>query len=133
MQRDRVYLLYMLLVLASAVFLGSDFLGTRDRILLYQILDFPFRRLLRLAGSRWRYSTPPPHGLAPDILESHYIAVARTTQKIPLLLSEQLRNLATSHGENSSYCCVAAGKCTLSPCLAMITYCCHGKVYCAVA
>jgi hypothetical protein len=21
-----------------------------------------FRRLLRLAGSRWRYSTPPPHG-----------------------------------------------------------------------
>jgi hypothetical protein len=24
--------------------------------------DFPFRRLLRLAGSRWWYSTPPPHG-----------------------------------------------------------------------
>jgi hypothetical protein len=24
--------------------------------------DFPFRRLLRLAGSRWRYSNPPPHG-----------------------------------------------------------------------
>jgi hypothetical protein len=23
----------------------------------------PFCRLLRLAGSRWRYSTPPPHGL----------------------------------------------------------------------
>jgi hypothetical protein len=23
---------------------------------------FPFRRLLRLAGIRWRYSTPPPHG-----------------------------------------------------------------------
>jgi hypothetical protein len=23
----------------------------------------PFRRLLRLAGSRWRYSTPPSHGL----------------------------------------------------------------------
>jgi hypothetical protein len=22
----------------------------------------PFRRLVRLAGSRWRYSTPPPHG-----------------------------------------------------------------------
>jgi hypothetical protein len=30
------------------------------RILLSQIWDFPFRRLLRLAGSRWRYSTPPP-------------------------------------------------------------------------
>jgi hypothetical protein len=25
------------------------------------VWDFPFRRLLRLAGSRWRYSTPPPH------------------------------------------------------------------------
>jgi hypothetical protein len=24
-------------------------------------LRLPFRRLLRLAGSRWRYSTPPPH------------------------------------------------------------------------
>jgi hypothetical protein len=24
----------------------------------------PFRRLLRLAGSRWRYSTPPPHGFS---------------------------------------------------------------------
>jgi hypothetical protein len=29
---------------------------------------FPFRRLLRLAGLRWRYSTAPPHGL--DSLES---------------------------------------------------------------
>jgi hypothetical protein len=24
---------------------------------------FPFRRLLRLAGLRWRYSTQPPHGM----------------------------------------------------------------------
>jgi hypothetical protein len=30
---------------------------SRDRILLSQISDFPFRRLIRLAGSRWRYST----------------------------------------------------------------------------
>jgi hypothetical protein len=52
----------MLLVLASAVFLGSDSLGTRDHILVSQIWGCPFRRLLRLAGSRWRYSTPPPHG-----------------------------------------------------------------------
>jgi hypothetical protein len=29
-------------------------------ILLSQIRDSPFCRLLRLAGSRWRYSTPPP-------------------------------------------------------------------------
>jgi hypothetical protein len=25
---------------------------------------FPFRRLLRLAGLRWRYSNPPPRGAA---------------------------------------------------------------------
>jgi hypothetical protein len=41
--RGRVCLLYMLLTLASAVFLGSESLGTRDRILLSQIWDFPFR------------------------------------------------------------------------------------------
>jgi hypothetical protein len=36
--------------------------GPRQRShLLSQIRDFPFHRLLRLAGSRWRYSTPPPH------------------------------------------------------------------------
>jgi hypothetical protein len=57
----RVCLLYMLLVLASAVFLESESLGSHDHILLSQFWDFPFRRLLRLAGSRWRYSTPPPH------------------------------------------------------------------------
>jgi hypothetical protein len=61
--RGRVCLLYMLLGLPNAVFLGSESLGTRDHILLSQIWDFPFRRLLRLAGSRWRYSTPSPHGL----------------------------------------------------------------------
>jgi hypothetical protein len=43
---------------ASAVILGSESSGTRDHILLSQIRDFPFRRLLRLAGLRWRYS---PH------------------------------------------------------------------------
>jgi hypothetical protein len=36
--------------------------GTRDHILLSQIRDFPFCRLLGLAGLRWRYSTPPPQG-----------------------------------------------------------------------
>jgi hypothetical protein len=64
----RVSFMYMLLVLTSAVFLGSKSLGTRDHILLTQIWDFPFRRLLWLAGSRWRYSTPPPHGF-PSITE----------------------------------------------------------------
>jgi hypothetical protein len=49
--RGRVYLLYMVQALASSVFLGSESLGTRDHILLSQIWDFPFRRLLRLAGT----------------------------------------------------------------------------------
>jgi hypothetical protein len=58
----RVCFIYMLLVLASVIFLGFESLGTRDHILLSQIWDFPFHRLLPLEGSRWRYSTPPPHG-----------------------------------------------------------------------
>jgi hypothetical protein len=53
--------LQLLLALASAVILGSESRGTRDDTLLSQIRDLPFRRFLRLAGLRWRYSTPPPH------------------------------------------------------------------------
>jgi hypothetical protein len=46
--RGRVCLLYMLLAFASAVFLGSESTGTRNHILLSQIWDFPFCRLLQL-------------------------------------------------------------------------------------
>jgi hypothetical protein len=80
--------LQLLLGLASAVILRSESRRTHDHILLSQIRDFPnldgqvlvfisppeqggpvippgtgfpFRRLLLLAGLRWRYSTPPPH------------------------------------------------------------------------
>jgi hypothetical protein len=38
--------LQLLLALASAVILGSESRGTRDHILISQIGDFPFRRLL---------------------------------------------------------------------------------------
>jgi hypothetical protein len=48
--------------LCQWVFLGSESLGTWDHVLLSQIWIFHFRNLLRLARSRWRYSTPPPHG-----------------------------------------------------------------------
>jgi hypothetical protein len=75
--RGRVCLLYVLLALASAVFLGYESLETRDHILLSQIWDFPFRCLLRLAGSRWRYSTPSPH----ELLVSRYIVSDRITHK----------------------------------------------------
>jgi hypothetical protein len=60
--RGRVCRLQLLLALASAVIFGSESRGNLDYILLSQIRDFPFRLLLRLAGLRWRYSTPPPHG-----------------------------------------------------------------------
>jgi hypothetical protein len=60
--RGWVCRLQLLLVLARAVIFGSEFHNTRGHILLSQIRDFSFRRLLRHAGSRWRYSTPPPHG-----------------------------------------------------------------------
>jgi hypothetical protein len=55
------------LALASAVIPRSESLGTSDHILLSQTRDFHFRRLLRLAGLRWRYSTPPPHGILTGI------------------------------------------------------------------
>jgi hypothetical protein len=55
--RGRVCRLQLLLALASTVILGSGFREIRDHILLSQIRDSPFRRLLRLAGLRWRYSS----------------------------------------------------------------------------
>jgi hypothetical protein len=63
--RGRVCCLQLLLALASAVILGSESRGTRNHILLPQIRDFHFRRLLRLAGLRWRYLTRSPHGMGP--------------------------------------------------------------------
>jgi hypothetical protein len=50
--RWRVCCLRLLLAIASLVILGSETHGTRNHILVPQILP--------LAGLRWRYSTPPP-------------------------------------------------------------------------
>jgi hypothetical protein len=61
--RGQICRLQLLLDLVSAVILGSESRGSRDQILQSQIRDFPFRRLLRLAGLRWTYPTPPPHVL----------------------------------------------------------------------
>jgi hypothetical protein len=80
--RRRVCRLQFLLAFASLFIFGSESRGTREHILLSQIWDFPFRRLLRLAGSRWRYSTPPPHGFELDCWRySLYIASATTTHR----------------------------------------------------
>jgi hypothetical protein len=89
--RRKVCNLMLLLILVSTVPLWSDPHETQNHILLSQLLrlpqpggsgpriyisqeqggpdippgpKFPFRRLLRLAGLRWRYSIPPPHGNA---------------------------------------------------------------------
>jgi hypothetical protein len=63
--RGRVCHLQLLLILASAVIDVTR--GTRDHILLSQTWDFPFLRLLRFAGLRWRYSKPPRHGSQPTV------------------------------------------------------------------
>jgi hypothetical protein len=42
LMRGRVWRLHLLLDIASAVSLGSEFLGTRVNILLSQVRDFPF-------------------------------------------------------------------------------------------
>jgi hypothetical protein len=90
--REDRSVLYMQLALASAVFLRSESLGTRGHILLSQIWDFPFSRFLRLAGSRWRYSTPPPPSLSPTNLR-HGPRTENTWEPriltIPLLLQRQ--------------------------------------------
>jgi hypothetical protein len=54
--RRRVCRLQLLLVLASAVILWPEPLWIRDHILLSQIWDFPFRRLLLLAETQLNYS-----------------------------------------------------------------------------
>jgi hypothetical protein len=66
--RERVCRLQLLLAFASAVILRSESRMTRGHNLLSQFRDFPIRRLLPLAGSRWRYSIPPPHGFHESLL-----------------------------------------------------------------
>jgi hypothetical protein len=55
--RGQVCRLQPLRALDSAFILASESHRTRDHILLSQIRDFPFCRLLRFAGLRWRYLT----------------------------------------------------------------------------
>jgi hypothetical protein len=85
--RRRVCLFYMLLTLASAVFLRSESLGTHDHNFLSRFWDFPLCRLLRLTGSWWRYSTPPPHTsvLTRLCFDSPYIPTAQTQHKTSFL------------------------------------------------
>jgi hypothetical protein len=97
--RGWVCRLQLLLALTNKVILRSDSRGDHDHMLHSQIRSssnlegqvpylhppgtgWPsytprhwvlFRRLLRLAGLWWRYSTPPPHGKKSDLLRlNHY-------------------------------------------------------------
>jgi hypothetical protein len=77
--RGRVCRLQLLLALASAVILGSESRGTH--ILLSQIRDLPFLRLIRFAGLRWRYSTLSFADWRKNILSNSWVlsVVAKTT------------------------------------------------------
>jgi hypothetical protein len=66
--RGRVCHLQLQLAFASRVIFGSESHGTHDHILLSQIQDFLFRRLLQLAGLQWRYYTPPPHRVTGHVI-----------------------------------------------------------------
>jgi hypothetical protein len=66
--RGRVCRFQLLLILDSAVILWSESRGTRDHILLSQIRNLHFRRLLRFAGLRWGYSTLPSNSESSRVL-----------------------------------------------------------------
>jgi hypothetical protein len=99
--------------LPAQSFSGPSPLGLETYILLSQIWDFPFRRLLRFAGSRWRYSTPPPHGSTPQLVWGpRYISSGRTQEK-------------TSFPNNSfivAFVFVSTGTCLPSRCLEISIY-----------
>jgi hypothetical protein len=80
--------------------------GQGSHILLFQIRDFPFCLLLRLAELRWRYSNPPPQGMnfvsSPPLRWTFYIASARTAQKIPLLTITPLLRVTRPLRNNDS-------------------------------
>jgi hypothetical protein len=91
--------LQLLLTLASAFIFRSESRRTRGHILLSQIQDFPFCRLLWLAGSRWRYLTPPPHGcteLATSGLAFYSRSVDNAENTVLLLRG-------ADHTENTSF------------------------------
>jgi hypothetical protein len=71
--RGWVYRLQLLLAIASAVILMSESCEIHNHILLYQIRDFPFCRLLLLGG--------PPHGMPPRINYVSRYKTVRTRHK----------------------------------------------------
>jgi hypothetical protein len=58
-------------------------------------IAFPFRRLLRLAGLLWNFSTPPPHGRLTDTQLSDG---PRREHTFPVSPLENVRNLLPNNG-----------------------------------
>jgi hypothetical protein len=81
----------------------------------------PFSRLLRLAGLRWRYSTPPPHGILTilnwTLLYKHFTQTENTvSNSIHIAVCLPIRCLET--GSSIAVCVfAAAGMCLQSRCL----------------
>jgi hypothetical protein len=135
--RGRVYRLQLLLGLGSAVILGSESRRTHDQISLPKIRDSPnlegqvplfissrnrvvqlypqalgclFRLLLRLAGLRWRYSTPPQHWISDSVTNSG----APLPRRLSLYSRGTDRTEITVYNSLSS---VVAGRCLAMACL----------------
>jgi hypothetical protein len=117
--------------LASGFILGSESRGTSDHILLSQIRNFPFCRLLRLVGLRWGYSTPPSQGRSPlsclrSSLYSLEMATTENTISQQFLYCYRGAFTSTLHTNGSSFivACVfiSAGTYLPSCCLAMNVY-----------
>jgi hypothetical protein len=129
--RGWVCRLQFLLVLASVVIFGSESRRTRGHILLSQIRDIPFRSLLRLAGSRWRYWTPPPHGFClyppatgwPSYTPRHWVCMSNNWTLLNWTSFEANRIYVTMSYISSAilfFCLfVAAETCLTNRCLAM--------------
>jgi hypothetical protein len=97
--RERVCSLQLLQPSPAQSFFGSVSHGARDHILLSQIRDFRFRRLLQLARLRWRYSTRLHTGektsfpTALLLLLHVAFTLPRREHRFPVCLLMRVRNL----------------------------------------
>jgi hypothetical protein len=73
---------------------------------------FPFRRLLRLAGLRWRYSNPSPRGVLLTV--PFYNLSARTARKTPLSI---VKNVFTGTLPSNRCPSIVEGACVAEMCL----------------
>jgi hypothetical protein len=79
---------------------------------------FPFRRLLGLAGLRWRYSAPPPHGcLTASLLQSVLLI---TTRHGP---HRKHRSSIVAYMSVAAETCLP-NRCLETGCIAQFFYCC---------